>query len=330
MSDTVPPNLSAETAASNAGGVAARQGFKYQDHVAAFFVLAMIADPRLQRVECETADDILLIWKDGAAEFPEYVQVKTTENDKKWSQAEITQRAVPKSKNPTSLIEKSLLCDKEAAGALFRIVSKRDVNRTLMCLKLDRDNRQRASAAFELSKKLAKKWTTKSQNGNDLAYWTKAVFWHVGGEIESIQARNRQYLAGLADRHGANPTHAHADRIYDDLLAKVDAAAVASKVTAADKKIITREQALEWWSIHLQETEAARQKTSKPYRVHGDVFFAELHQLSEADVRRALASYDARFEQKKWRSLQLANYLVDWLPEIALKASDLVPGIRAE
>jgi hypothetical protein len=54
--DTVS-SLEMQTPASDAGGVAARQGFKYQDHVAAFFVLAMIDDERLLRVECESADD---------------------------------------------------------------------------------------------------------------------------------------------------------------------------------------------------------------------------------------------------------------------------------
>ena len=40
---------------SDAGGVAARLGFKYQDHVAASFVLDMIGDPNVLQVECEIA-----------------------------------------------------------------------------------------------------------------------------------------------------------------------------------------------------------------------------------------------------------------------------------
>ena len=66
--------------ANDVGGVAARQGFRYQDHVAAQFVLHMIGDPTLLRVECETADDVLLVWAGDAGERPEYVQVKTTED----------------------------------------------------------------------------------------------------------------------------------------------------------------------------------------------------------------------------------------------------------
>jgi len=204
---------------SDAGGVAARQGFKFQDHVAAYFALAMIADERLKRVECETTDDIVLFWNEGNAEFSEYVQVKTTESDKKWSQTEILARGGQK-KRPTSLIEKSLLCDKGASGALFRIVSKRDVNKTLSCLTLGRNNRQRLGSIAELGAKLAKKWSTKSPNGNDLAYWAKHTVWQVAGDVASLKAQNQQHLFRIADQFGANPTHSHVEAIYADLLSR--------------------------------------------------------------------------------------------------------------
>lgn len=323
MSDVAADTDAPDRLASNAGGVAARQGFKYQDHVAASFVLAMIADERLKKVECETADDIALTWQEHGPEFPEYVQVKTTEADTKWSQGEIIKRAA-RSRAPTSLAEKSLLCDTGAANALFRIVSRRGVNKTLTCLTLQWDNRQRAKPAADLGTKLAKKYATKSKNGNDLAFWAKRTVWQVAGETDQLKAVNQQYLLNLAEEHGANPAHSHVKAIYTDLLQKVDDAAAASKVTHAADKIITRANALEWWNKHLRETEAARQHTAKPYRASGDAFFADLHKLTEGEIRRALTSYDARYEKEKWRSLQLADHLVDWLPEIALKASDLV------
>jgi hypothetical protein len=181
MTDVTIDSETPDRLASDAGGVAARQGFKYQDHVAAYFVLAMITDPRLKVVECETADDITLMWQEDGPEFPEYVQVKTTEADKKWSQGEIIKRA-SKSRAPTSLAEKSLLCDKGAANALFRIVSRRGVNKTLQCLTLPRDNRQRPKPAADLGVKLVKKYATKSANGNDLEFWAKRMVWQVAGE----------------------------------------------------------------------------------------------------------------------------------------------------
>jgi hypothetical protein len=322
MTDTDLSVSDVHPAASDSGAVAARRGFKYQDHVAAFFVLAMIADKRIVSVECETADDIVLKWENGEVILPEYVQVKTTEGDNKWSQTEITKRATPKS--PTSLIEKSLLCDRELPSALFRIVSRRGVNKTLACLTLPRNNRQRVTPVGALGAAFAKKMTTTSANGHDLAYWTKHVQWHVTGDMASLQAENQQNLSALAETFGSNPTHSHTEAIYKQLLATVDDAGHTSKVTHPEKKIITREAAVVWWNKQLQETEAERARTAKPYRAGGSPFFAELHQLDETDIRRALSSYDARYENEKWRSLQLADYLVDWVPEIALKASDLV------
>ena len=145
--------------ASDAGGVAARQGFQFQDHVAAQLVLHMIGDPQLLRVECETADDILLVWADGESQWPEYVQVKTTENDKKWSQTEICERdAGAGAVRPTSLIEKSLLADVAGSSARFRIVSRRDVNKSLSSLKTPVEAPHRVvTAVAELGQKAGQK-----------------------------------------------------------------------------------------------------------------------------------------------------------------------------
>jgi Cap4 dsDNA endonuclease/Cap4 SAVED domain len=308
--------------ASDVGGVAARQGFKYQDHVAAFFVLTMIDDERLAKLECETADDIVLNWRHGSAECPEYVQVKTTEGDRKWTKDEVTARST--TKKPTSLVEKSLICDKRGPNPLFRIVSRRDVNKALSCLKLERGSRSRNQPAADLGNKLAKQLTTKSPAGNDLIYWAQQALWQVTGDLAALAAMNHKKLSVLAERFGANPTASHVDQIYLDLLRIVDDAATSSRVSEPDRKIISRVTAIDWWTLHLANTEAAQQRTSKPYRAKTEAFFAELHNVSEDALRRAMSSFDARYENKKWRSQLLADHLVDWLPEIALKASDLV------
>jgi Cap4 dsDNA endonuclease/Cap4 SAVED domain len=307
--------------ASDAGGVAARRGFKYQDHVAAFFVLTMIDDPRLAKIECETADDIFLVWQTGETEYPEYVQAKTTEGDRKWTKDEVTTRSPPK--NPTSLVEKSLLCDRHGPNARFRIVSRRDVNKSLACLKLERGARFRREPAAELGKKLAKQLRTISPLGNDLVYWAEQTVWQVTGDITALIALNHKKISVLAERFGGNPTASHVDQIYQDLLRIVDDAATTSRVSDPDKKVLARSTTTAWWTQHLANTEAAQQRTSKPYRAKTDAFFADLHHMSEDLLHRALSSYDVRFENERWRSQQLADHLVDWLPEIALKASDL-------
>ena len=47
------------------GGTAARQGFLFQDHVAAGFCLEMLLSDALVGVWCETLDDVTLIREEG-------------------------------------------------------------------------------------------------------------------------------------------------------------------------------------------------------------------------------------------------------------------------
>ena len=305
---------------SDAGGVAARQGFKYQDHVAAQYALEMIENVVLDRVECETADDILLVWVEGSGEQFEYVQVKTTEAGSKWTKTEVLRRD---GTGPTSLVEKSLLCDIHGPGSLFRIVSVRDVNTYLTPLKLKRDSRG-GEKIDKIADDFGKKYKTTSTVGNDLSSWVENTFWEVAGGVDGLKARNLQKLARLADQNGANPTHTHCHKIYEDLLGWVDKAATASKVSEPEKKIIHRTEILSWWSEHLAETSAASKSSAKPYRIETRAFFFELNCGEKSSFDPSLTSYDVRYERRVWRAEELAAYLANWLPEIALKASELV------
>lgn len=70
---------------SNKGGPGARQGFKYQDHVAVSFIFKMLRDNTYVQVECETADDIVAVSQRSGQTVYEYIQVKTTEGNQKWN-----------------------------------------------------------------------------------------------------------------------------------------------------------------------------------------------------------------------------------------------------
>lgn len=61
---------------SEIGGTDARRGFDYQDDVAAAFCLEMLASSGVLQVQCETYDDITLIWQNDSTEKVEFVQVK--------------------------------------------------------------------------------------------------------------------------------------------------------------------------------------------------------------------------------------------------------------
>src|SRR5215207_4590576 len=75
-----------------AGGPIARQGFAFQDHVAAQFCLLMTKDPELSEVWCETVDDIVLIWGSPPNQIVEFIQVKANDLNQYWTMAKVTER----------------------------------------------------------------------------------------------------------------------------------------------------------------------------------------------------------------------------------------------
>ncbi|WP_366055795.1 dsDNA nuclease domain-containing protein [Gimesia sp.] len=58
------------------GGVEARKGFEFQDHIAAGFLIDLLVHSELLEVWCETHDDITLIWQETSDLVVEFVQVK--------------------------------------------------------------------------------------------------------------------------------------------------------------------------------------------------------------------------------------------------------------
>jgi len=191
---------------SNKGGPAARQGFKYQDHVAASFVLKMLADSNYLQVECETADDIVAVYYLGETLVNEYIQVKTTEDDKKWNLDQSTK--LDNRKPNTSLFQKSLLCDKRLGGARFRIVSKRDVANVLRCFTVELEKRILPDEATSRGAKLAEKFSkTLSDQKRDFNYWADNFVWQVCGAQDSMEALNIKLLSELAEQYGVSPNH---------------------------------------------------------------------------------------------------------------------------
>jgi hypothetical protein len=297
-------------------------GFKYQDHVAAYFVLKMIGDRRIAQVECETSDDITVMHRTSGGVQPEYIQVKTTDKDAKWTIKEITTRTNPAT--PSSIVERSLLSDRHQSGATFRIISYRDVNKALFQLTEPLSTRDASGGISEVAAALMKRLPKAiSDNGNDLAYWARNTVWQPLPAAEHLQQVNLQKISRLAEEGGESPTYSHSQAIYRDLLNLVETAASASRRKPL-QKIITREAATHWWIQQLAPVASARKKTTKPYRIRGTRFFTEIHTVTEDSIRRNATGYDTQYEQKVWRSKQLARYMADWLPEVTLRASELV------
>ncbi len=185
------------------GGISARQGFAYQDEVAASFYLEMLSDDNLIEVSCETYDDILLIRQRDSTKFVEYVQVKGEHPDQLWTIPMLCGRTkttrVPDGIG-SSILERSLARDRCREPSWFRIVTCRQIHSDLGLLTRPRKHEHR-SESFASFKALADDVGTriggfKSKKGNDSTYWLINVLWQVTDE-SSISRINRELLTGI-------------------------------------------------------------------------------------------------------------------------------------
>ncbi len=319
--------------ASDAGGVAGRRGFRFQDHVAARFLLQLLQTENLVQVECETGDDIALRWDDGYRQTNEYVQVKTTDGDKKWSLTEICQRSA--SAKGTSIVERSLGSEAFPGPSLFRFVSSRDVRHELAALKIAREYRFDSNVAYALatlapriSKKLA---GSKSPQGTTVEDWTHSMLWEtIGGGIEALRLENLNGLLRLAEADGECLLVSAAEQIYEGLVGIAVAAGDASRAQDPLAKVITKGQIASWWKEQASLIRQRNQSFVKVYQFATPGFFSEIHRVSESDTAHSMASYDAEFDGGTWRKEELCEYLIDWLPEIALSARVLAQTPKLE
>ncbi|ACS59108.1 conserved hypothetical protein (plasmid) [Rhizobium leguminosarum bv. trifolii WSM1325] len=307
-------------AASDAGGVKARQGFTFQDHVAASFLLDMLSDPALLQVECETGDDIALRWLRNGADVTEYVQVKITDGESNWNLTEICERRAKRV--GTSLVEISLGTDKFPVDALFRFISIRDVNHTLRPLKTPRDRRFQPHVVDALTK-LGTQISNKlrgvtSPNGKSVPEWVQACLWQVPGEKEAVQQKNINRIHRLFESEGEAIFASASAKIYEGLVTIARNAGDVSMVDHPAKKAISKQAMKGWWDETIRDARRLNRTFMKVYQVQTTNFFAALHDVQESTIRRSLASYDAEFDGGEWRNLELAKYLAGWIPELIL------------
>lgn len=312
---------------SNAGGPAARQGFKYQDHVAVSFIFKMIRDSSYSQVECETADDIVAVFCCSGGVVNEYIQVKATEGDSKWNWQEVI--ALEGLKADSSLLHKSLKCDKRPGLARFRIVTKRDVAKILEGFKTELDERIFPDSTTKRGEVLVKKFKKfASPQKRDFIYWAENSVWQVNGDVESLEAVNLKTLSQLAERFGNRPNFTQLMAIYEEFLEMADKAATAHVKAAAASKIILREQALTHLKRLLDEADDKSTATSKPYKKLPDPFLVEFYASLDKELLHSFSGFDVKYSLKKWRHENFAKHLIEWLPEFSLKASEIV-NIRA-
>lgn len=304
--------------ASDVGGVAGRRGHKLQDHVAASLVIDMLGDPTIVQIECETADDITIRWNTDGKAANEYVQVKTTDAESKWGVQELLERSDGRA--GTSIAERSLACDAHQGDPLFRLVTIREPRGNLVHFKMPRRERPRRASSMALAiASFAKKHPKfKSPNGRTLADWAERLLWQVEPSMEKLADRNRLELLRLAGRHGERPGFDEIAETYADLLGKVVDAGDASRVHAPQDKQISRSDAQQWWRGRLASFAAETRRTVKVYRIRTEEFFSRFHHTSDIPTNRSLSAYDVEFDGGQWRTRELVDHLLDWVPEVVL------------
>ncbi|WP_346910911.1 Hachiman antiphage defense system protein HamA [uncultured Roseibium sp.] len=315
----MPPNSLINAAnASDAGGVAGRRGQKHQDHVAASFVIDMLSDPSMLQIECETADDVTIRWIIDDVAINEYVQVKTTDGDTKWSVKELTDR--DKNRPGTSIAERSLNCDAHDEAPLFRLVTVREPRGNLAHFKIPRSNRADSADSMALATApfLKKYPGFKSKNQRTLADWARCLLWQVEHSMDKLADRNKLELLKLAGRDGERPNFSEVEASYSALLSMVIDAGDASRVSEPAKKCIPRATAVRWWNQQIEVFAAETRRILKVYRVKTNEFFSAFHLKAEPSINRSLSAYDVEYDGGEWRYSELTDYLIDWIPEVAL------------
>lgn len=243
------------------GGPNARKGFNYQDEIAVGFLIAMIENQALLRVQCETHDDLVLIWSSAEqeGEEAEYVQVKGSEQDKLWSIADLCSK---KTKTAASIYEASLARDRHNEPGKFRIVTLRPVTEALVPLTYACASEARKLAAdklVELHTNLESKFPgAKSPKGNDCQYWVDNCRWEVGNDLVAASNDNLRRLFALSALAGQALLGEQLGVLLDELRSWAKAAGDAKWVPDKAKKIILRSEVLNWWSGRLAALAEAR------------------------------------------------------------------------
>ncbi|MBA3462064.1 MAG: DUF4297 domain-containing protein [Deltaproteobacteria bacterium] len=233
------------------GGVIARNGFGFQDHVAATFCVRMLTDGTMVEVWCETLDDITVVWNINGKEIFEFVQVKSNELDQLWSVPVLCKRPKKGSKRRDSIVEKSLAYDRGDEDCRFRLVTALGFKKDLIPLTFEYGQPGRicapdiAAMAMQFKKSLRAKVAPTSPKGNGLDSWLERLVLHCVSDSESLAAKNKMALMKACGAHGLQFEGDHLDYMYEQLVRYVYEAAKAPWDVDPDQKKIDKSSLLD-------------------------------------------------------------------------------------
>jgi hypothetical protein len=322
----------------DSGGVGAKSGFLFQDYVAAYYVFRMLQNKRIEAVRFEVTDDIDVIYGNNEIE---YVQVKTTDGDRKWSIVELCEVSKVKGvrgklKPPPatdSILHKSLSCDVSSLmRPSFKIVSKREVLSALSYLRtpiIDRvDKAPRADLYKVLNTKIG---AFLSPAGRNLDYWIDNASWDVFASINELELGICNSILVSAQEHGIllNPSRDPKIILNDVLNTVAKKSALSRKITCADNKTYLRHDFANWFFEEIRILAAKNSRLNTKVYVEFDKSEPVLLKFSDhgADQRLGVGVGQG-YELGKYRFDYIAESIVSWIPEVLLRPSELADTSR--
>ena len=217
------------------GGSIARNGFLYQDHVAARFCIAMLQDETLEAVWCETLDDITLLWRDDQQITVEFVQVKAAKLKQMWSIAQICDG------KEQSLVARSMAQHRCSESCRFRVVSRVSVNADLEPLtkKIGESERCIGEAGVsalhaQVGKQLYGLYTPAGWSPSN---WLGHTYWQVAGSELAIEHSNHMGLEAWLESIGEPLFSDQRAEFYTHILACVIRAAALAPPAYIQKRL---------------------------------------------------------------------------------------------
>lgn len=329
---------------SDSGGVGAKKGFLYQDYAAAYYLLRMLRDKSIISIRCEVTDDIDVVYQD----YIEYVQVKTTDADRKWSLKEFTepsykyveptgrQRKKQKVSNKDSILHKSIDCDSDTnKRSQFRILSPRDVLKPLNFLKIPFHTRPEKTGRSELLNQLQNKVSDyKSPNGNDVEHWLDNAIWEVIPTPEQLELECQKMILQSAQSKGYMLS---IDRdcgvILNSILNTLTKKSATSRITfSAKDKSYLRQDFFDWFYSELEIIAKSSLNNVKIYTKSAAELQAILRKFtSKTDIYadrsfvgdKNCSGLEGKYEMRRYRYDHIAKSIKQWLPEVLLTPSEL-------
>lgn len=312
---------------SNAGGVASKLGFFYQDCAAALFVTEMLLNKNIDAVRCEVTDDIDILY----GTHTEFVQVKTSDKPR-WSTSTVTTRsrgANNKVIADSSIIHKSMQCASLPVGKCkFRILSPRDCKDPLDFLEIEiatRDGKPgRQTLIDELADKL-KNYVAPA--GNSISDWVDACWWQVIPSLREVELTALNNIRKAAQSfYGVILS---ADSVVENiwiniLITMTKKSALDRRIYVEDDKTYHRSHFLAWFKAEVlfYDRGNSHAKVYVHRKLPSVLVQLQTPFVSPVTSRNGLVLHQ-RYQLGQYRYEHIAKNICHWFDELLLRPSEI-------